>query len=235
MALLLGARVEGRRLCWSEWTAAAATVAGLAVFLIAAEPSGGEQTAPATSLGLAAGGAVLAAIVCWLVTHKVSAPHRALPLSVGGGIAAGVTDTVTKTVAPLAGVQQFALLGDVRLYLLALAGLLALTLQQNAYRAARLAASLPAFVVLQPVVGSLLGLIIYHERVNGGGLRITVEVLAVAAAVWGIARLASSVVAELSRLGSLAAAPGAAGPVPAVSTAPNTGTSRGVATTRRSS
>jgi hypothetical protein len=100
-------------------------------------------------------------------------------------------------------VQQVALLGDPRLWLLALAGLLALTLQQNAYRAAGLAASLPAFVVLQPLVGSLLGLVIYHERVGGGGLRITIEVLAVLAAVWGIARLASSVIAELGRLAAL--------------------------------
>jgi drug/metabolite transporter (DMT)-like permease len=204
MALLLGARSEGRWLSWSEWTAAIATVAGLAVFLIAAEPSGGVQTAPATPLGLAAAGAVLTAAVCLLVTRRVSAPYRAVPLSVGGGIAAGVTDSVTKTVAPLAGVQQFALLGDIRLYLLAVVGLLALSLQQNAYRAAGLAASLPAFVVLEPLVGSLLGLTIYRERVSADGVRITIEVLAVLAAVWGIARLARSVIAEFGRLADLA-------------------------------
>jgi drug/metabolite transporter (DMT)-like permease len=205
MALLLGARAEGRKLSWSEWTAAIATVAGLAIFLLAAEPTGGSRTAPPTSLGLAAAVAVLAGGVCWLVTRRVTGPHRAVPLSVAGGIAAGVTDSLTKTVAPLAGVERFALLGDVRLWLLALAGLLALTLQQNAYRAAGLAASLPAFVVLQPLTGSLLGLMIYHERVGGGGLRITVEVLAVLAAIWGIARLANSVIAELTRLAALAA------------------------------
>jgi len=205
MALLLGARAEGRKLSWSEWTAAIATVAGLAIFLLAAEPTGGSRTAPPTSLGLAAAVAVLAGVVCWLVTRRVTGPHRAVPLSVAGGIAAGVTDSLTKTVAPLAGIERFALLGDARLWLLALAGLLALTLQQNAYRAAGLAASLPAFVVLQPLTGSLLGLMIYHERVGGGGLRITVEVLAVLAAIWGIARLANSVIAELARLAALAA------------------------------
>jgi hypothetical protein len=217
MALLLGARTEGRWLCRSEWTAAIAAVLGLAVFLVAAEPSGGVQTAPATLLGLAAAGAVLAAVVCCLVTRKVSWPHRAVPLSVGGGVAAGVTDSVTKTVAPLVGVQQFALLGDIRLYLLALVGLLALTLQQNAYRAAGLAASLPAFIVLEPMVGSLLGLMVYHERVGTDPVRITVEVLAVLAAVWGIARLARSVIAEFGRLAeraSSSAAPEFASPSP---------------------
>jgi len=205
-ALLLAARAEGRRLRSAEWTAAVAAVAGLAVFLVAAMPSGGHRTAGAGSLGLAAAIAVVIAGVCCLLSFKVAKPHRALVLSVGGGIGAGVTDALTKSVAALAGTLGFALFGDARLYLLALVGLLTLTMQQNAFRAAGLAASLPAFAVLEPVVGSLLGLAIYHERVGGGGIRIAVEVLAVLAAVWGIARLANSVIAELARLAELATA-----------------------------
>jgi len=207
LALVLAARAEGRRLERPEWLAATAAVAGLAAFLIAAEPTGGERTAPATSLGLATAGSVVAALACWLAAARVAAPRRALVLSIAGGVGAGVTDALTKTVATLLGTQRLALFGDVRLYLLALVGLLTMTLQQNAYRAAGLAASLPAFVVLEPVVGSLLGLLIYHEQVGGGGLRITIEVLAVLAAVWGIARLANSVMAELARLATLAAVP----------------------------
>ena len=80
-------------------------------------------------------------------------------------------------------------------------------MQQNAFRAAGLAASLPAFAVLEPVVGCLLGLFIYHERVGGGGFRIAVEALAVLAAVWGIASLANSVIAELARLAAVASRP----------------------------
>lgn len=207
LALVLAARADGRRLERPEWVAATAAVAGLAAFLIAAEPSGGDRTAPATSLGLAAAGSVVAALACWLAAARVAAPRRALVLSIAGGVGAGVTDALTKTVATLLGTQRLGLFGDVRLYLLALVGLLTMTLQQNAYRAAGLAASLPAFVVLEPVVGSLLGLLIYHEQVGGGGLRITIEVLAVLAAVWGIARLANSVMAELARLATLAAVP----------------------------
>jgi len=206
-ALLLAARAEGRRLRHSEWTAAVAAVAGLAVFLVAAQPSGGNRTAGAGSLGLAGAGAVGVAGLCCLLAVKVAAPHRALVLSIGGGIGAGVTDALTKTVAALAGIQRLALFGDVRLYLLALVGLLTFTVQQNAFRAAGLAASLPAFAVLEPIVGSLLGLFVYHEHVGGGGIRITVEVLAVLAALWGIAQLANSVIAELARLAALTSQP----------------------------
>ena len=45
-ALLLAARAEGRRLRHAEWTAAVAAVGGLAIFLVAAQPSGGQRTAP---------------------------------------------------------------------------------------------------------------------------------------------------------------------------------------------
>ena len=205
MALLLAARAEGRRLKVPEWTAALAAVAGLGVFLVAAEPSGGQRTAPAPSLAGAAAGAVLMAVLCWLVSLKGAAPRRALVLSIGGGIGAGVTDGLTKTVAALTGILHFAVFGDVRLYLLALVGLLTLTMQQNAFRAAGLAASLPSFAVLEPLVGSMLGLLIYHEQVGGGGIRITVEVLAVFAALWGIVQLSNSVIAELTRLAALTA------------------------------
>jgi len=42
-ALLLAARADGRRLTHREWTAAVAAVGGLAAFLIAAQPSGGQR------------------------------------------------------------------------------------------------------------------------------------------------------------------------------------------------
>lgn len=206
-ALLLAARADGRRLGHAEWTAAVAAVGGLAVFLVAAMPSGGQRTASAGSLSLTAAGAVAIAIMVGLAAVKMAPGHRALLLSIGGGIGAGVTDALTKTVAALLGVQHLELFGDARLYLLMVVGLLTFTLQQNAFRAAGLAASLPAFAVLEPVVGTLLGLFVYEEHLGGGGIRIAVEVLAVMAALWGIARLANSVIEELARLAAVAAPP----------------------------
>src|SRR6202042_2073334 len=85
-------------------------------------------------------------------------------------------------------------------------GLSTFTLQQNGYRAAGLAASLPAFAVLEPVVGALLGLAIYHEQVGVGPLRIAIEAVAMLAAFWGIARLARSVIAVSARLAAAATA-----------------------------
>ena len=110
----------------------------------------------------------------------------------GGGVAAGVTDALIKSVTVLATGHLLALLADARLYVLIAVGLLTYTIQQNGYRAAGLAAFLPAFSVLEPVTGSLLGLVIYHERLTDGPVQITVELAACAAMTWGIVRLAGS-------------------------------------------
>ncbi|HSZ44403.1 MAG TPA: DMT family transporter [Streptosporangiaceae bacterium] len=205
-ALMLAARAEGRRLRHAEWTAAVAAIAGLAVFLVAAEPSGGHTTAPAGILAVAVGTAVGFAVTCGLLATRVTTAHRALVLSIGGGVGAGVTDAVTKTVASVAGRVNVGVFADPRLYLLAVIGLTTFTVQQNAFRAAGLAASLPAFAVLEPVTGSVLGLLIYHERVGVGPLRIAIEAVAVVAALWGIARLANSVIAVSAKLAKAAAA-----------------------------
>ena len=192
VALALSAWADHRSMRPGEWAAAIATCAGLAAFLVASEPSGGRPTAGTLQLGLAAAGALAAAAIAALIAVRLSAVRRALVLGVGGGVAAGVTDALTKSVAFLAGARQFGVFADFRLYLLVLVGLLAYTMQQNGYRAAGLAAFLPAFAVLDPAVGSVLGLTIYHEKIGDDPVRIVAETVSVIAAAWGIARLARS-------------------------------------------
>ena len=191
-ALVLAARRARRRLRPGEWAAALAVVAGLAVFLTAGQPAGGQRTASAAALGLAAAAAAGLTALCVTAASRVPAARRALLLGVGGGAVAGVTDAIVKSVTVVAAGHLLAVFTDARLYLLIVVGLLAFTIQQNGYRAAGLAAFLPAFAVTEPVTGSLLGLIIYHERLSGRPGQIVLELAACAAAVWGIARLAAS-------------------------------------------
>ncbi len=189
-ALLLAARAEGRWLRHAEWTAAVATVGGLVLFLIAAQPSGGHSTAGVAALTGAVVTAAVLAGLSHLLAHRFVAAHRALMLGLVGGVGAGVTDALTKTVAYVVSRHGIEVFADVRLYLLAVVGIITFTLQQNAFRAASLSASLPAYAVLEPVVGSILGIVIYDENVGLGAWHIILEVLAVAVAIWGIVRLA---------------------------------------------
>ncbi len=191
-ALALAAWADHRRMRPVEWLAALATFAGLVVFLSVARPSGGRATATPSQLGLASLAAVVIAVISGLLATRMSPLRRALTLGVGGGIAAGITDALTKTVAALIGANQLGAFADVRLYLLIVIGLLTYTMQQNGYRAAGLAAFLPVFSVLDPAVGSLLGMLLYHEHLGGGAVRIAAEIAAVLAATWGISRLARS-------------------------------------------
>jgi drug/metabolite transporter (DMT)-like permease len=193
VALGLSAWIDRHKMLPVEWAAAVATFAGLAVFLMTAQPTSGQPDASSAALGFAAVAAfVVAGVAAVIAARQLSPVRRALVLGVGGGIAAGVTDALTKSVAFLIGGHQLGVFGDPRLYLLAVVGLMTYTMQQNGYRAAGLCAFLPAFAVLDPVVGSVLGMTLYHERLDGGPLRMLIEALAVIAAAWGITRLAKS-------------------------------------------
>ena len=220
-ALALAARRDRRSLSPAEWAATLAVVGGLAVFLAVGQPTGGQRTAGVAVLGLAT--AVTAALVglCTIAARRFGGHHRALLFGVAGGVAAGMTDAVIKTVTVLAAGHLLAVFTGVPLYLLIAMGLLAFTIQQNGYRAAALAAFLPAFAVLEPVTGSLLGLLIYHERLSDGPGQIVVELAACAVAVWGIARLA--VPAAGGTMPAVTAAPPAAPAVPAGLTEPLAG------------
>jgi hypothetical protein len=192
VALGLSAWFGRHRLRPVEWAAAIATFAGLVVFLVTAQPTSGQPVASSALLGFAAVGAFIVAGIAAVIAARQSPVRRALILGIGGGIAAGVTDALTKSVAFLVGGHQLGVFGDPRPYLLIVVGLMTYTMQQNGYRAAGLCAFLPAFAVLDPVVGSILGLTLYHERLDGGPARMAIEAVAVIAATWGIVRLAKS-------------------------------------------
>jgi hypothetical protein len=153
--------------------------------------------------------------LCALAAGRLMAGHhRALILGIGGGVAAGVTDACIKSVTVIAAGHKFGVFGDPRLYLLIAVGLLTFTTQQNGYRHAGLKEFLPAFAVLEPVTGSLLGLLIYSEYLSDNPLRIMLELAACVAAAWGIIKLASSGVAA-PVVQPVSVQPGLGHPVPA--------------------
>jgi drug/metabolite transporter (DMT)-like permease len=191
-ALALSARRDHRWLSRAEWAAVLAVVGGLAVFLTAGQPTGGQRTSGVLVLGLVAAAATGLIGLCGVLASRLPGTRRAVLLGVGGGVAAGATDALIKTVTVIAVGRMLALVTDARFYLLLVAAVLTYTTQQNGYRAAGLAAFLPAFAVLEPVTGSVLGLLVYHERLRDGPGQIVLELAACATAACGIIWLARS-------------------------------------------
>lgn len=202
LALPLSAALGRTRLRRLDWVAAVAAATGLAGFLVLAAPSTGRDTVSTSTLtALALPIEAVGILVAALASRYTG---RMLPLALGcaAGVLSAATDACTKTVAQVAGSAHLGVLADPRLLLLAVVGLTSFTLQQNAYRSAGLAASLPALVVLQPTTGALLGVLVYGETLRAAPAYLVGEVLAALVAVWGIVTLARSPLVEVVMRGA---------------------------------
>ena len=169
VALPLGARWGGRRLRRSDWVWAGLLVLALAVFAVVGEPTAGVDRAgwrpwlPAwVVLGLLVGGCLAGAAV-----RRGTA--RAVLLAVAAGVAYGVGAALTKGVVSLLDDGLVALLTSWETWLLAAAMVGGTYLQQSAYQAGALEASLPAVTVGEPVVAVALGIGVLGERLRAYG------------------------------------------------------------------
>ena len=194
VALPLGARWGGRRLRRSDWVWAALLVLALAVFAVVGEPTAGVDRAgwrpwlPAlVLLGLLFGGCLVGAAV-----RRGTA--RSVLLAVAAGVAYGVGAALTKGVVSLLDDGLLALLTSWETWLLALAMGGGTLLQQSAYQAGALEASLPAVTVGEPVIAVALGIGVLGERLRADGLEwalIGVLVVVMVAATVALARAAA--------------------------------------------
>jgi len=194
VALPLGARWAGRRLRRSDWVWSALLVLALALFAVVGEPTAGVDRAgwrpwlPAwIVLGLLVGGCLAGAAV-----RRGTA--RAVLLSVAAGVAYGVGAALTKGVVSQLDDGLRALLTSWETWLLAVALVGGTLLQQSAYQAGALEASLPAVTVGEPVVAVALGIGVLQERLQADGVEwalIGVLVVVMAAATVALARAAA--------------------------------------------
>jgi hypothetical protein len=191
-ALPLGAWVWHTRMRRRDWAASLVTAGGLATFLVIAAPDGGRAVAATTRLSAVSAIAAGVGILAIAGARRADPARRALLLSAGAGFGAGVTDALTKTVTAVVATQGGGVFADPRLYLLATVGLGTFLVQQNGYRSGGLAVSLPAFAVGEPLTGTVLGLVLYHERLRAQGFGLGLAIVAAGAALAGIARLANS-------------------------------------------
>jgi drug/metabolite transporter (DMT)-like permease len=168
-ALPLSARFAGRRITRSQWMWAVLLAAAVAVIVTVGNPSRGQSRA-----GLEMWIWVIATLGPLLVLCLVGArilsgkPVAAVLLGLVAGSLWGLFAVLTKGVVDQLDHGIPALLKLPELYPWAVVAVAATALQQSAFRAGSMAASLPAVTISEPLVGSILGVGILGEMLRPG-------------------------------------------------------------------
>lgn len=191
------ALMGSRRFVNKDWMAAAAMAAGLSAFLFTADPSGGRLHPPASSWWLAGistfGLAGLVTVAAYLPMRRGSLPspaRRAAILGVATGISWGFVAAVIKELSVHKTVPSA--LSSWTPYVLVGFGTLSMLLASHALHVGPLPASQPGFTIVDPLVASLLGVFIFAEHLQLRPYDVLIEVLSLAALVWGVIALSHS-------------------------------------------
>ncbi len=177
--LVVGSLVFHRRPDRRTWLAFASLAAGLALFLGAAAPSPGRDTA--SPGGWAAAGLVLLAVVAGLVAvgRLVRGAPRAALFGSASAVSFAGTAALLKEVTGRLPQGVGAVLTQWPPYATAVVGLTAFLLLQSALRAGSLAASQPALTLGDALTSVALGWALFGEQV-ALGVRVLPEVIGVA-------------------------------------------------------
>jgi drug/metabolite transporter (DMT)-like permease len=191
------ALIDSRKLVNRDWMAAVAMAAGLSVFLFTASPSGGQLHPPAT-LWILAGLSTLGLVVVLTAAAYLplrrgshSSPARkAAIIGIATGVSWGFVAAVIKELSTHKTVGST--FSSWTPYVLVGAGALSMLLAAHALQAGPLPASQPGFTIVDPLVASLLGVFIFSEHLQLGPGDLVVEVVSLAALVWGVITLSHS-------------------------------------------
>jgi drug/metabolite transporter (DMT)-like permease len=200
-AVPLAVRWRGRRLGPREWAGTLAVGAGLAAFLAAASPTDGvpQTTWDKWVLILIAVGGLMAlgVVVGGALTGALRASAYALSAGAAFGLLAALTKASTHLLGQGAGVfftswQPYGMAG------VALAGAI---VQQSAFQAGPLPASVPVMDAVEPTVAVLIGVFAFSEHVSTTTAALAFEALGILLVLTGIVSLdRSPIVLELQAL-----------------------------------
>ncbi len=189
-ALPINARISGRRVTRWQWLWAALLAASVAVIVTVGNPSAGHSHASWktwTAVVVVLGPAL---ILCIIGAGILRGPASAVLLGFVSGALWGVFAVLTKGVVDRLDDGLWAVIGTPELYAWALAAIAGTAYQQASFRAGSLTASLPTMTVAEPVVGSVLGVIVLGETLRPGDAGWFTLVVAMAAMVLATGALA---------------------------------------------
>jgi drug/metabolite transporter (DMT)-like permease len=197
-ALPINARMSDRTVTRWEWTWAALLAAAVVVIVTLGNPTAGAARGSLATWAWVA--LVLGAIMvlCVIGAGVLSGPVSAVLLAVVSGALWGLFAVLTKAVVTRLDVTSWAgvidLLRTPELYAWVSASIAGTMMQQASFRAGSLTASLPTMTVAEPIVGSVLGVVVLGETLQPGeagwfslGAAVVVMIAATAALARGAA------------------------------------------------
>lgn len=189
-ALPMSARLAHRRVTTHDWVWALILTLGLAIFLTIARVQPGNYRPPPAVWILATVLCVAVVLACVIGGARTDGRNRALLIATAVGVLFGVVSVLTKvTVQRL---NEGGLWGTLIVpapYLVVMLGVAATLLQQSAFHAGALQASVPTMLVLEPLVAVSLGVIVLGEALAVSD-PVKVGLLAAAAAAMAAATIA---------------------------------------------
>jgi drug/metabolite transporter (DMT)-like permease len=169
-ALPLSAAWQGRRLGRGDWIGAVALSVALAVFLVVGDPSEGKDFATAGAWVVAAAVLGSAIVVCLVAAMRTRRTARAVLLALATALLYSVTAVLTKSAVTELGDGIDVFLTSWEPYAGVALGAAALLVNQSAFQAGELQASLPTLTAAEPIVGSILGLVMLDELITATGV-----------------------------------------------------------------
>jgi hypothetical protein len=174
----------------AAWASVLVVCLALSVFLVAAEPSGG-QPAPQTREWLSAGLVFGGAIAVLTVLGRAGPPvRRAAVFAAAAGLAWALEATFLKSATDaLAAFGIAGLLTRWPVYALIAAGVGGTLLEQAALHVGPLSVSQPILVIINPLASIILSVWLFDERFTNSPAKITIAVMSFAVMAAGVTML----------------------------------------------
>ena len=197
-ALPINARATHHRVTRWEWTWAALLAASVVVIVTVGNPTAGHSRASLetwTAVVVVLGPALL---LCVVGANILRGPVSSVLLALVSGALWGLFAVLTKGVVDRLDDGLWELVRTPELYVWALVAIAGTAFQQSSFRAGSLTASLPTMTVAEPVVGSVLGVVVLGEALRPGDAGWFTLVVAVVVMVVATAALARGEAATVS-------------------------------------
>jgi drug/metabolite transporter (DMT)-like permease len=191
-ALPLGVWLSAQRVTRRDAIAAFVVTAGLALFLVLADPSGGREDAPVGEWVVA--GAVVIGVAAGLTVAGLARAGalRAAFLGTASGLLFGLVSALTKGAVEVLQDDGVGVLANWHLYALIVVGFAGMTITQLSLGTGILPPAVATSSIFNPAVSVVLGLTLFEERVHHSTAGRIGAVLALLAMFAGIAALALS-------------------------------------------